>query len=293
LNDRLRVAYQGERGSYSEEAVHSFFRRGRLVTVPRPTFQSAFEAIERESADAAVVPVENSYAGSINETHDLLREHRVHVCGEVIVAVSHCLAALPGQRLEDIEVVHSHPQALAQCRRFLDELGVDVVPVQDTAGGARMIREESLCGRAAIASRRAAELYGLDVLATGIQTGRENHTKFYVVTAPGRERSVVAARRDHEWGPLKTALVMATPDRPGALYRCLGALAEAGINLTKLESRPRRDRPWEYLFFVDCEGSPEQPEFARAVRELERRASYLKILGSFPAATDRKRDEGR
>lgn len=268
----MKVAFQGEYGAFSEEVVAGHFPGAEPL--PFRTLEEVFRAVEDGAAGYGVIPIENSYAGSINESYDLLLRHNLVVREEVILAINHCLQALPGQKLQDIKQVYSHPQALAQCATFLRELGAETIAVYDTAGSARLIKERGLRGAAAIASARAAALYGLEVLASDIQSSPHNYTKFYVLAtmpAPVTE-------------PSKTALVMATPDRPGALYQCLGILAQRGINLTKLESRPRRDKPWEYLFYVDCEGHRDLPPLKEALDELSRRAAFLKILGSFPPA---------
>lgn len=272
----IRVAFQGERGAFSEEGIWRFWARlrspGEPEPVPYPTVEDVFTAVERGEVELGVVPVENSYAGSINETSDLLRQFSLFVRGEVILRVSHCLLALPGQEPGSIHRVYSHPQALAQCSGFLRRQGLEAVATGDTAGSARLIRERGLRGVAAVASGRAAEIYGLEILARGIEDHPDNQTRFFVI---GREPAPYAE-------PAKTTLIMGTAHRPGALYRCLGAFAERGINLTRLESRPSRARPWEYLFYVDCEGHAEQPALREALAEVAQLATYLKVLGSFP-----------
>lgn len=275
----FRIAFQGERGAYSEEAVWQYWQRqpasGALAeVVPCSTVGDVFRAVFGGEADLGVVPVENSYAGSINETSDLLRQYPLFVRGEVIVRVRHCLMALPGQQLQDITRVYSHPQALAQSAAFLRRHGFTQVAAQDTAGSARLIREQGLTGVAAIAGARAAEIYGLCILARGIEDHPDNQTRFFAI---GREP---APRQD----PSKTTLIMGTAHEPGALYRCLGAFANKGINLARLESRPSRDRPFEYMFYVDCEGHAEDLPLQEALAELARLTTYLKVLGSFPAA---------
>jgi len=272
----VKVAFQGEPGAFSEEAIWRYWERWGEREDPHPlacaTVEDVFRAVQEGRADLGVVPVENSYAGSINETSDLLRGFALYVRGEVILPVSHCLLALPGQRLEEIRRVYSHPQALAQCSNFLRRHGLEAVAAADTAGSARHIRERGLRGAGAIASSRAASIYGLDVLARGIEDRPDNQTRFFVIS---REPLCFA-------GPAKTTLIMGTAHRPGALYSCLGAFARRGINLTRLESRPSRARPWEYIFYVDCEGHLDDPALAEALAELGQLATYLKVLGSFP-----------
>ncbi len=283
----MQVAFQGEPGAFSEEAIWRYWRgRGarevqpgaggapEVLPLPCPTVEGVFRTVEQGGADLGVVPVENSYAGSINETSDLLRSYPLYVRGEVILPVHHCLLALPGQRLEGIHRVYSHPQALAQCSEFIRRHVLEAVAAADTAGSARLIREQGLAGTGAIAGRRAAEIYGLEVLAEGIEDRPDNQTRFFVI---GREPVRFA-------GSAKTTLIMGTAHRPGALYTCLGAFARRGINLTRLESRPSRARPWEYIFYVDCEGHVDDPTLAEALGELGQLTTYLKVLGSFPPA---------
>ncbi|HEX4204977.1 MAG TPA: prephenate dehydratase [Ktedonobacteraceae bacterium] len=269
------VAFQGERGAFGDEAVLTYF--GALdATKPQPvpyrSFADVFHAVAAGEVDHGLVPVENSQAGSINDVYDLLRQHDLFVAGEIGYPVSHCLLCLPGQKLGDIQRVISHPQALAQSDVYLRELGVEIVATYDTAGSAKMIREEHLEGVAAVAAVGAAELYQLDILARGIQTIKDNYTRFIVLSrAP-------APRRE---GSAKTMLVMATAHQPSALYQCLGGLATRGINLLKLESRPSRQRPWEYVFYLDFEGHREDPTVRSALADLAAHTTFCKVLGSF------------
>lgn len=272
----LTVAFQGERGAFGDEAVQTYFGRD-ANTLPEPvpyrTFAEVFHAVASGAVNHGLVPVENSQAGSINDTYDLLRQHDLFVIGEIGHPVNHCLLCLPGQQISDIKRVISHPQALAQSDAFLRELGVEIVATYDTAGSAKMVREEQLEGVAAVASAGAAELYQLEILANGIQTIKDNYTRFIAL---GREP---APRRP---GAAKTMLVMATAHQPGSLYRCLGVLAANQINLLKLESRPSRQRAWEYVFYLDIEGHREDPEVRSALADLAGHTTFCKVLGSFP-----------
>ena len=268
------IAFQGERGAYGEVAVKQFVKDA--LPIPSSSFEAVFEAVQKNEVALGAVPVENSYAGSINETYDLLAVSDLKVIGETNVWVKHCLMALPGQSLKDIKTVYSHPQALAQCASFLKSLGVECIAVYDTAGSAKMILEKNLKGSAAVASETAAVLYGLEILKKEIQSSTMNFTKFYLIS---RQDEVLGD--DFSQDNYKTALVLAAPDAPGSLYHCLGALAEKNINLKKLESRPRRDVPWQYLFYIDCEGHIKQEPLKSALKELELRAAWYKVLGSF------------
>lgn len=265
------VAFQGEPGANSEDAIHQHF--GDVDTLPCRTLPDVFEAVEAGRSSHGLVAVENSQAGSINQTFDLLLEHSLQVSGETTLRVHHCLLALPGQTLADIRQVYSHPQALSQCDRFLRDLGAETVAVYDTAGSARMIAEKGLRNAAAIASRRAAERYGLEILVRDIENGAQNYTRFYVVSnEPGGK------------GPRnKTVLVIATQDRPGDLYWCLGALAYRQINLTKLESRPSRNRLWDYHFYLEMDAHISDDACREAIEELKTKTRFLRVLGSFPA----------
>jgi prephenate dehydratase len=266
----MRVAFQGERGAYSEEAVTQLFREAEVL--PRATLRDVFDTVTAGRADRAVVPAENSQAGSINETYDLLLAHSLFITGELDLRIRHCLLALPGQALGTIRRAYSHPQALAQCEAFLRQHGLEPVPAYDTAGSAKMVAEQHLRGAAAIASVGAARIYGLTVLAEGIETNPANYTKFLSL-APEPAPRIAGA---------KTSIVFTTQNIPGALYLALGAFATRSINLTKLESRPRREVPWEYLFYVDFEGHQDDPMAAAALLDLSRVAVFLRILGSYP-----------
>jgi prephenate dehydratase len=270
----LTVAFQGERGAFGDEAVHVYFQQGGSKPEPLPcrSFADVFRAVATGEAEYGLVPVENSQAGSINDVYDLLRQHDLFVVGEMSHPVNHCLLCLPGQQLSEIKRVISHPQALAQSDVYLRELGVEIVATYDTAGSAKMIREENLQGVAAVAAAGAAELYQLEILARGIQTIKDNYTRFIAL---GREP---APRRE---GPAKTMIVMATAHQPGSLYQCLGVLAAKGINVLKLESRPSRQRAWEYVFYLDFEGHREDPAVRAALADLAGHTTFCKVLGSF------------
>jgi len=269
----VTVAFQGERGAYSEQAI-----RYKLGTEAQPlpcrTFEELFAAVESGRADLAAVPIENSTAGSINRSYDLLLDRDLKVWGEVLLPVRHALLAPPGITLEQLKEVRSHPQALAQCERYLTSHGLKAVPWYDTAGSAKDLAAAPEPGVGVIASELAAEVYGLAVLARDIQDASDNSTRFFLV---GHSE---APRCD----PSKTSIVFAVAHSPGALYACLGEFATRGINLTKLESRPRRNRPWHYVFYLDFEGHREDERCKEALVGLLSRAAFVKLLGSYPAA---------
>jgi prephenate dehydratase len=268
----IKVSFQGERGAFSEDAVISFFGEAELF--PRRYIADVFEAVLGNNVDFGVVPVENSQAGSINDTYDLLLSYPLNIFGEIHLPISHCLMALPGETLSGIKIIYSHPQALAQCEQFLRKLKAEIVPTYDTAGSAKRIKEESLRGSAAVASKRASKIYGLEILAEGIETNPNNYTRFFVISRKKAEPIPTS----------KTSLVFGTKNLPGALYHCLGAFATRNINLAKLESRPARDKPWEYIFYVDFEGHIDDQVCREAMAELKQMTNFVKVLGSYPRA---------
>jgi prephenate dehydratase len=274
------AAFQGEHGAYSEEAIYQYFGPD-AETEARRSFEGIFEAVESGVAEFGALPVENSTAGSINKAFDLLLERDLRVWGEIIFRVRHALLAPPGTSLEDVQRVRSHPQALAQCERCINNHGWKPEPVYDTAGSARELAANPEKGVAAIASRLAGKLDELDELAYGIEDLFYNYTRFFVLShkePPRGQRT-------------KTSVVFATPHQPGSLYECMGEFAKRNVNLTKIESRPRPNRPWQYVFYMDFEGHCRDPECEAAVMGLLRRSSFVKLLGSYPAATTPIHDE--
>jgi len=267
------VAFQGENGAYSQEAVYQCFGR-ETATLPCHTFKEILEAIEAGRATHAMLPVENSTAGTVNQAYDLLLDYDLKIWQEVMLRVRHCLLANPGTTMADVREVRSHPQGLAQCERYLASHGFEAVTFYDTAGSARDLAENPAPGAGAIASRLAGEMHGLDILDIDIQDLQFNYTRFFVLSDDDPPRS------EHS----KTSLVFAVRHVPAALYTCLGEFGKRGINLTKLESRPRRNKPWHYLFYLDFEGHGEDPDCEKALLGLLRTAAFVKVLGSYPAA---------
>jgi prephenate dehydratase len=269
----VKVAFPGERGAFSEDAAAKLFSTD-TVFLPCTRLKEVFELVSQDKVEFGVVPVENSQAGSINETYDLLLAYPLNIFAEVILKVSHHLMALPGEELSGITTIYSHPQALAQCAEFLSKLKVEIMSIYDTAGSAKMIKEKKLKNCAAIASKRAADIYGLEILAPEIETNINNYTKFVAIS---KQKANPAQKN-------KTSLVFAAEHKPGSLYRILGIFATKNINLTKLESRPSRTEPWEYVFYADFEGHLDGKVYQEAVKELQREAAFVKILGSYPQA---------
>ncbi|MHB8642229.1 MAG: prephenate dehydratase [Gaiellaceae bacterium] len=266
------VAYQGEAGAYSEEGALALFPDAPHE--PLPSIRKVFESVEVGRFRYGVVPMDNSQAGSINETYDLFLRHGLHLVGETVVRVDHCLLALPGSSIDDLREVISHPQAIAQCEEFLSGIDATVRAEYNTAGAAKQIAEQRLAGTAAIASRRAAELYGLEVLAERIQTYPDNSTRF----------GVLARNPDPIGEPDKSSLVFGVGHVAGSLYRCIGAFAERHLSLSKLESRPRQGRPWEYVFYADIAAPADKPEMVEALASLSEHATFTRLLGSYASA---------
>ena len=285
---RLRVAFAGEPGAFAEEAVLGFF--ADPDPLPFTSFRGVFEAVRDGAAAAGVVPVESSLLGTIRENLDLLYEFGLPVVGEVSVPVRLALLALPGERLETIERVYSISAALAQADEFLRTRPWQVQTTYNTAGAAKQIAERGERGAAAIASARVAAIYGLEVIADDIQTGRDNRTRFAVIAGGpgGAAVPAGAARPEAMSGPAKTTLVFAVRNAPGSLHRSLGAFADRGINLSRLESRPwtARESRWEYLFWVDMDGDPAEPRCAAALQALGAETELVRILGTYPAARE-------
>ncbi|ADO71440.1 prephenate dehydratase [Stigmatella aurantiaca] len=265
----LRIAFQGEHGAYGEQATRALYGPD-VEAVPQPSFRSVFEAIVEGHVHGGVVPVENSLAGSVTENVDLLLEFTQPITGELALPIRHCLLVPPGRKLAELERALSHPQALAQCATFLRQHGITPVAEADTAGSARRVAELAPPRTAAIASRIAAELYGLEVLLEGIEDAPDNHTRFVsmgaVPSQPGAQS--------------KTAVAFTLENNPGVLHRVLGAFATRGLSVTRVESRPRR-RPWEYVFCLDVEGSQEEPSVAAALDEAALLCRSFRVLGSY------------
>lgn len=274
MASRERVAFQGEPGAYSEQAALVLFGQ-EMEAVPCQTFDSVFSAVEEDTCDSGVIPVENSLAGSIHRNYDLLLQHDLYVTAEHSLRISHCLIAHPGARLSEIVRVYSHPQALAQCERNLRQLeNVQGIATADTAGSVRLIKEQGLTNAAAIAGERAAELYDMAILRRGFEDESANYTRFIAL---GREPVTPG-------GEAKTSLAFAGKNEPGLLFRCLSAFALRDIDLTKIESRPIRGVPWEYIFYLDFAGSMSDERSRRAIEQLEEMATFVRVFGSYPRA---------
>jgi prephenate dehydratase len=266
------VAFQGESGAYSEAAAQRFAPDAAVL--PCPSFEDVFRAVETGKAAFGVLPIENSIGGTIHRNYDLLLEHALQIVGDLELRVVHSLIALPGTSIDEIKTIYSHPQALAQCDKYLRSLpGVEVVATYDTAGSAKLIKDRQLAGAAAIASERAAAVFEMKVLESGIQDFADNITRFLIV-AP-----VVDGPRTTPTN--KTTVVFTLANEAGALFKALSVFALRGIGLTKLESRPIPGRPWEYLFYVDLAVGAEDARCDRALAHLAEFAPMFRNLGSY------------
>jgi prephenate dehydratase len=266
----MKIAFQGEPGAYSEQAVFDYF--GQVETQPCESFDAVFESVVSDMCDSALIPIENSLAGSIHQNYDLLLRHDLHIVGEYPLRVQHCLIASPGVRKSDLKKVISHPQALGQCAAYLRALGIKAEQVYDTAGSVKMLKESGVRDTAAIASRRAAEIYGMQILEEGIEDNPENYTRFLAIS----KESVIPN------GEAKTSIVFTLKNQPGALFKALSVFALRDIDLTKIESRPLQGKPWEYLFYIDFIGATHEKTVRKALDHLSEYALTLRVLGSYP-----------
>ena len=274
VEKNARVAFQGERGAFSEEAAVKLLGE-EISLVPRPTFEAAFSAIDDAAADYILAPIENSLAGSVHRSFDLLVDSRLNILAEVIIPIAHNLIAAPGSSFDDLAIVESHPVALAQCEQFFAaHPRLKRLATEDTAGSVREVVRAGDRTRAAIAGRRAAEIYGGAILREHLEDNRENYTRFLLLSESTAEPE----------NANKLSLVFQLDHRPRALYHSLEPFARRNLNLMKIESRPMHGRPWQYRFYLDLQASKRDPEVAAALRELEKLVVELRILGSYVSA---------
>ena len=267
----LKVAFQGEHGAYSEAAAMTFFK-DLIETIPYSTFHEVLESTESGKSDFAVLPVENSLEGIVGESNDLLLTTKLNVTGEIYHRIKHCLIGF--QDLGKIDTVYSHPQALGQCRKFIQEHHLKAIPTYDTAGSVKILLELKKDNISCIASRRAAEIYKAPIIKEGIEDNINNYTRFLVLSNRKQERT----SKD------KTSIIFSIKHVPGALYSVLEKFHMNKINLTKIESRPTKATPWEYNFYVDFEGNQNDRNIQDALEKIKPNTIFLKILGSYPRA---------
>jgi prephenate dehydratase len=271
----MKVAFQGERGAYSEAAALAYFGEQAIEPLACDSFDVLFERVESGGADRGAAPIENSLGGSIHRNYDLLLRHNLHIVGEKVFRVRHCLIAQPGAALGDLKIATSHPQALAQCEHYLKRLGLAIEPAYDTAGSVKLLRDSGRRDTAAIASRRAAEIYGMQILAEGIEDDTANFTRFLILS-----RATEQTDR-----PSKTSIVFSVRNVPGALFKALSVFALRDLDLTKIESRPIPGKTWEYMFYLDFAGNIAEPAVKRALDHLGEIASPVRVLGSYARDT--------
>jgi len=277
VSSDARVAFQGERGAFSEEAAIKLLGEN-IALVPRPTFDAAFSAIRDGLAEYILAPIENSLAGSVHRSFDLLVDSGLNIVGEVIIPIAHNLIGPPGASFDDVAVVESHAVALAQCEQFFSaHPWLKRIATEDTAGSVREVVRAGDRARAAIAGRRAAQIYGGAILREHLEDNRENYTRFLLLSASS------AAPENAD----KLSLVFELDHRPGALLRALEPFAHRNVNMMKIESRPVHGRPWQYRFYMDLQASKNDPEAAAALAELEKLVVRLQVLGSYPSAAEK------
>ncbi len=268
------IAFQGERGSFSEEAAYKLLGR-RIRILPCETFSGTFHSVASGKAHACLVPIENTLAGSVYENFDLLLENHLHIIGEVNLRIVHNLIAPSGAPRKDVRQVYSHPVALAQCSQFFSRNPhIEKIPFYDTAGAVKKLSERPLRGAAAIASRIAAEVYHARILATHLEDHHENFTRFLLLA-----KAPKASPRAN-----KVSIVFSTRNVPGALYKCLSVFALRDIDLSKMESRPLRGRPWEYFFYLDFVGNVKEERCRNALAHLGEVTNFLRVLGCYESA---------
>jgi prephenate dehydratase len=278
------IGFAGETGAFAEDAVLAAF--GDVPRSGLAGFREVFEAVARGTAPAGVLPIENSVNGSVREVYDLLLEHDLEIVAEVVIPIELCLAALKGQTLEGIERVYSHIQALGQSERFLRGRPWTLLTTYNTAGSGRLIAERAEHGAAAVLSPRAAEVFGLHVLAERIQDVPDNRTRFIVVAPAGTPAVDVGVAASADGGAARTTLAFAVRNEPGTLLAALRCFADRGLNLSSLESRPSRSLAWEYVFWADLDSAAEAPAAAAALSDLRAVSTMVRVLGSHPRGSD-------
>ncbi len=265
------VAIYGEPGSYTEQAAINYFGKG-VRLVPCKYISEVFGAVEK-NVDYGIVPIENSIEGAVTQTYDQLIGLKLQIVGEVIIRINHCLIANSGVSLGDLKRVYSHQQALGQCKEYLEKLRVESVPYYDTAGSVKMLSETGLMDAAAIASARAAGIYGMNILSRDIETNKHNYTRFFIVSK---------ARKAEKGN--KTSIVFTAKNRPGSLYEALSAFAKNNVDLKYIQSRPVIGSPWIYNFYVDFGGDANDAKVKKALSMLSKAAKFVKVLGTYKSA---------
>jgi prephenate dehydratase len=268
ISKEIRIAFQGERGAYSEMAIMLNFPTS--TAIPLKTFYDVFETVKNHRNGIAVVPIENSIEGSVSETYDLLLQDKIYVSGEIFQRINHCL--IVNKDYKKIINVYSHPQALGQCRNYIQRNKLEPIPAFDTAGAVKFIKENKMMSSAAIASRRAAEIYDMEIFDEGIEDKKNNFTRFFVIS-----KQLV----DKPSGKDRTSIIFALEHKPGSLYQVLKEFSRKSINLTRIESRPTKETPWEYYFYVDFDGHYNDEKVKLTLNRIKTQTKFFKLLGSY------------
>ena len=268
INKRVRIAFQGEKGAYSEMAIISKFPES--IAIPLKSFHDVFETVINDLNDLAVVPIENSIEGSVNETYDLLLQDQIYISGEIFQKINHCL--ITNKDSNKIINVYSHPQALGQCRNYIKNKRFEPIPMYDTAGAVKFIKENNMVQSAAIASRRDAEIYEMQIVEEGIEDKKNNFTRFFVLSKNSFTKPS---------GKDRTSIIFSLEHKPGSLYSILKEFSDQNINLTKIESRPTKETPWEYYFYVDFDGHYNDKKVMLTLNKIKIQTKFFKLLGSY------------
>lgn len=264
-----KVSFQGERGAYSEDAAISFFKEP-IDTIPFATFAEVIESTQRGDTDYSVLPVENSLEGSVGESYDLLTSTSLTIVGEIYYRVRHCLIGFDG--MDGIDTVYSHPQALGQCRKFIQDHKLKTIPTYDTAGSVKIIKDLNKKNISCIASKRASEIYQVPIIREGVEDNTNNYTRFLVLSKNPLD------------GGDKTSIIFSVKHEAGALFNILKEFNDFKVNLTKIESRPNKSAPWEYNFYMDFDGTKEDPTIREILEKIRQRTVFMKVLGSYRKA---------
>ena len=268
ISKGIRIAFQGERGAYSEMAIMLNFPAS--TAIPLKTFYDVFETVKTYPNRMAVVPIENSIEGSVSETYDLLLQDKIYVSGEIFQRINHCL--IVNKEYKKIINVYSHPQALGQCRNYIQSKKLEPIPAFDTAGAVKFIKENKMMKSAAIASKRAAEIYDMEILEEGIEDKQNNFTRFFVISQQLVKKPS---------GKDRTSIIFALEHKPGSLYQVLKEFFRKSINLTRIESRPTKETPWEYYFYVDFDGHYNDEKVMLTLNRIKTQTKFFKLLGSY------------
>ncbi|MDX1596226.1 MAG: prephenate dehydratase [Nitrosopumilaceae archaeon] len=271
MSEMVKVSFQGERGAYSESAAKEFFKK-EIQTVAFPTFAEILQSTADNKTDYSILPVENSIEGSVGESYDLLYSTQLKAVGEIYFKIEHCL--IGNSTLDKIDTVYSHPQALGQCRKFIQKQKFKTVPTYDTAGSVSIIKELNKENTACIASKSAAEISDMKIISENIADNPNNYTRFLILSKDSTDES------DKD----KTSIIFSIKHEPGSLYKIIEKFQKYGINLTKIESRPKKTTVWEYNFYVDFEGHANNSEIKKMLDEIKKETNFFKNLGSYPSA---------